>query len=200
MGIFSSLLTWTQETLQPLGAWGLFVLAFIESSFFPIPPDILLIVLALEHPDLALFFALITTVGSVLGGMFGYGIGYVGGKAVLEKFMSHNKIQRVHDLFNKYESWTIGIAGFTPIPYKVFTIAAGVFYINFWKFVVMSLLSRGARFFLEAVLIMFFGAQIVIFIDTYFGPLSLLVVVVLALGLYMYKRKKFDKTTQQKRT
>ena len=88
MSLFDGIIEWTEATFAPLGAWGLFILAFIESSFFPIPPDILLIILSLASPEKALFYALICTIGSVLGGMLGYGVGYVGEKAVLERFFS----------------------------------------------------------------------------------------------------------------
>src|SRR3989338_4459954 len=102
MSVFNSLLVWTQRTFEPLGAWGLFVLAFIESSFFLIPPDILLIALSLAAPERAFFLALVCTIGSVLGGMFGYGIGYVGERAFLERFVSRKKVEKVHDMFNRY--------------------------------------------------------------------------------------------------
>ena len=190
MGIVNATVEWTQRTLQPLGAWGLFILAFIESSFFPVPPDLLLVILALENPQSALFLALITTIGSVLGGMFGYFIGYAGEHAVLERFVSRKKIDHVHRLFNKYEAWAIFIAGFTPIPYKVFTIAAGVFYVDFKVFVLMSVLSRGARFFAEALLIMYFGQAIMSFLDQYFGLLTIVVVIVAVTAWYVMKRRK----------
>jgi membrane protein YqaA with SNARE-associated domain len=193
MSIFNKLLTWTQDTFAPLGAWGLFLLAFIESSFFPIPPDILLIALSLAAPEQAFFLAFICTLGSALGGMLGYGIGYIGQHAVLEKFVSHRKIAKVHRLFNKYEAWAIGIAGFTPIPYKVFTIAAGVFYIDFKKFVLISFLSRGARFFLVASLIFYFGQPISDFLNSYFDIISLVAVALLIPIYLIYKRIKNKK-------
>ncbi len=190
MGVVNATVEWTQRTLQPLGAWGLFILAFIESSFFPVPPDLLLVILALESPQSALFLALITTIGSVLGGMFGYLIGYTGEHAVLERFVSRKKIDHVHRLFNKYEAWAIFIAGFTPIPYKVFTIAAGVFYVDLKVFVLMSVLSRGARFFAEALLIMYFGRAIMSFLDQYFGLLTVVVVIMAVTAWYVMKRRK----------
>ena len=120
MSLINSLISWTNNTFQ--GWYGLFILAFIESSFFPIPPDLLLIALCLAKPSLGLFFALICTIGSVLGAMFGYGIGYYGGKPLLLRLFSSSKVSKVHNLFERYEAWAIFIAGFTPIPYKVFTI------------------------------------------------------------------------------
>ena len=145
MNIVNSLITWTQETFLPLGGVGLFLLAFMESSFFPIPPDLLLILLTLADPSLALWFAAVCTLGSVLGGMFGYFLGLKFGRPLLTKVVKEEKIKKVHRLFEKYEAWAIFIAGFSPIPYKVFTIAGGVFYINFKKFVIASLFSTAIR-------------------------------------------------------
>lgn len=193
MGFFYSLTEWTENVLGPLGAWGLFILAFVESSFFPIPPDILLIILTMAKPELGLFYAAVCTLGSVLGGLFGYLIGYVGEHAVLEKFVSKNKIVRVHNLFNKYEAWAIFLAGFTPIPFKVFTISAGIFYLNVKKFIIASFLGRGLRFFIIAILIMQFGQKIVDFIDKYFNILGIIVLVLVVLGLVIYYKKKSEK-------
>ena len=190
MSFFAQLMTWTQKTFEPLGALGLFILAFMESSFFPIPPDVLLIILSLAEPNKALWFALVCTIGSVIGGIFGYIIGYAGKEAVLKRIVSQRKIEKVHKMFEKYEAWAIGIAGFTPIPYKVFTISAGAFYINFRKFVIASLLSRGARFAIEAVLIMYFGKAIVGFIDTYFNWITLIGVAVIAAFYLFYKKRR----------
>jgi len=182
VSFFAQLMTWTQKTFEPLGALGLFILAFMESSFFPIPPDILLIILSLAEPSKALWFALVCTIGSVVGGVFGYIIGYAGKEAVLKRIVSQRKIEKVHKMFEKYEAWAIGIAGFTPIPYKVFTISAGAFYINFKKFIIASFLSRGARFTIEAVLIMYFGKAIVGLIDAYFNWITLVGVAVVIAG------------------
>lgn len=193
MGLFNGLVEWTNEVFGGLGSFGLFALAFMESSFFPIPPDILLIAFSLADPSKALWFASVCTVGSVLGGMFGYLIGYVGEMAILEKLVSKEKIERVHRLFNKYEEIAILIAGFTPVPYKVFTIASGVFYINFKKFVLMSTISRGARFFLEAVLIMFYGAAIAALIDKYFDWTTIWITLGLIILYFIYRRFKKSK-------
>jgi len=121
--MISQIVEWTQRIVIPLGPKGLFALAFVESSFFPVPPDLVLIVMALANPELALFYAAVSTVGSTLGGIFGYCLGIIFGKPLLRRFVSKEKIQRVHNLYNKYEAWAVGIAGFTPLPYKVFTIA-----------------------------------------------------------------------------
>ena len=161
----------------------LFTLAFIESSIFPIPPDVLLIALALGLPTRAFQFALLTTVGSVLGGLAGYGIG-AGlmasvGQWILDLYNFHEQFQRIRELYLDYDVWAVGIAGFTPIPYKVFTIAAGAFEMDPWRFTFASLCSRGARFYLVAWLLHHYGSPMKGFIDRYFNALTVLFTVLL---------------------
>lgn len=191
MELVSRLVEWTTSTFGPMGIPGLFILAFIESSFFPIPPDLLLIVLTLADPGRWWIFVIVATIGSALGGMFGYGIGYVGKEAILKRMVKKEKIARVHKLFNKYGAWAIFIAGFTPIPYKVFTISAGVFYIDFKKFVLASFISRGLRFFLVALFIYIFGESMVTFINDYFDILSIVGVAVAIAGYLLYRKVKY---------
>jgi membrane protein YqaA with SNARE-associated domain len=190
MGFVDQAIEWTNRTFGALGSFGLFLVAFMESSFFPVPPDLLLIALALAEPDKALWFALIATIGSVLGGMFGYLIGYIGEHAVLSKMFSKAKIEKVHRLFNKYEFGAIFFAGFTPIPYKVFTISAGVFYINFKKFVLASFLSRGSRFFAEAIIVILIGQKMLDFFDKNFNLITIVVGILVIVGIYIYKKLK----------
>src|SRR3989344_584156 len=188
MQILNSLIEWTKNTFVPLGAWGLFILAFMESSFFPIPPDVLLIVLTLAKPEYALFYALICTVGSVLGALLGYWIGRVGGQPLIKKLFKESTVEKVHNLFQKYEAWAIGIAGFTPIPYKVFTILGGVFYINILKFIIASVISRGLRFLIVALLVGWFGQSAIDFINNNFEIATILLVLII-IGCYiLYKR------------
>lgn len=182
-----SIAKWTVNKFLPMGPGGLFLLSFAESSFFPVPPDILLIALALIAPENSFYLALITTAGSVLGAMFGYFIGLKGGRPLLERLISQKKITFVHDYFNRYEAWAIGIAGFTPIPYKIFTISAGVFYINFTRFVLVSILSRGGRFFLVGGSIFFFGSTIKIYLERYFNLVSIAIVALIILGFVAVK-------------
>ncbi len=169
-----------------MGPFGLFLLAFAESSFFPVPPDVLLIALALAKPEASFALALITTVGSVLGAALGYFIGKKGGRPLLEKMFSKDKIRLVEGHFNKYDTWAVGIAGFTPIPYKIFTIAGGVFSINFPRFIIVSLLSRGARFFLVGGAIYFFGPTIKSLLDKYFNIFSIAFILLLVLGFVVF--------------
>jgi len=170
---------------MPYGPLGLFVLSFAESSFFPIPPDILLIALGLANPKMSFFLAAITTAGSVLGAMFGYFIGLKGGRPILRKFVKEEKITTIHNYFAKYDAWAVGIAGFTPIPYKVFTIAGGVFYINFLRFVLVSILARGARFFMVGTVIYFFGETAKVYIDKYFNIITVVFIILLIGGFYV---------------
>lgn len=167
--------------------WALFILAFTESSFFLIPPDLLLIPMCIAHPELSFWYALICTVGSVSGGVFGAWIGRKGGRPIAEKFLSEKKLSVAESLYKKYDVWAIGIAGFTPVPYKVFTVLAGILNVKYSVLVIVSIFSRGARFFAVATLIFFFGEQVKIYIEKYFGVLSLALAVLLVGGFAVMK-------------
>ena len=176
---------------SPYGSTALFVLAFIEASFFFVPPDVLLIALCVGRPRRSLFFAGLCTVGSVLGGIFGYVIGYqlfdLIGQPIIELYNAGDAFRRVGELYTANLVLALGTAGFTPIPYKVFTIAAGAFAVPFVPFVIISAVSRGARFFIVAGLIRLWGPQIRDFIDRYFNLLTVLFVVALGLGFLVLK-------------
>lgn len=181
--LYDWVLHWAET---PYGVRALFLLSFAESSFFPVPPDVLLIALALSIPARAFWFAAVCSIASVLGGIFGYFLGFQFmeriGFPILHFYGAMDKFEEIRLLYQHYEAWAVGIAGFTPIPYKVFTIAAGAFQINFGIFVLASLVSRSARFFLIALLIYWCGEPIKRFIDRYFNLLSILFVVLLILG------------------
>lgn len=186
--MYDWVLHWAQT---PYGAWALFWLAFCESSFFPIPPDVLLIALAVAVPKKSLRYAAVCSVGSVLGGCLGYLIGWhfmsaVGGW-ILDFYALTPKWEIIEDLYQQYDAWAIAIAGFTPIPYKVFTISAGAFHIHFGIFILASALSRSARFFLVGGLIYIFGARIQGFIEKYFDLLAIAFVVLLVAGFLLVK-------------
>ena len=166
----------------------LFLLAFAESSFFPIPPDILLITLGVASPDQALWYGFVCSLGSVLGGAAGYGIGLFGGRPLLYRFFNENKIHAVERLYDRYNAWATGIAGLTPIPYKVFTIAGGAFKINFKIFVLASIVSRTLRFMAEGVLLYFFGSSIREFLFKWFNWVSIGFVVLLVGGFWALHR------------
>ncbi len=164
------------------GTLGLFLLAFAESSFFPVPPDLILIPLALLSPELALWYAFVTTLSSVLGGLFGYYIGQRAGRPLLERFVSKGRMEQVDAMFAKYGSWAVAIAGFTPIPYKVFTIASGVSRINRTTFITSSILGRGARFFLEGIIIMLLGAKAKQFLEQYLEIATIVLTLIVLVG------------------
>ena len=172
------------------GAWALFFFALAESSFFPIPPDVLLIALCLGVVTKAFRYAAICLSGSIVGAMIGYAIGFFlwqspSGEytALANWFFQHvfsvESFQNVGALYDKYNFWIVFTAGFTPLPYKLFTITGGLFHINFVMFLIASIVSRGMRFFLIAGLIWRFGAPIKSFIDKYFNLLAIAFTVLL---------------------
>ena len=170
--------------------WALFAIAFAESSFFPIPPDVLLIALALGNPLRGFTFAAICTAGSVLGGIAGYGSGILFADLahrMLGWFASPATIESVRQSFDRDTFVAIAIAGFTPIPYKVFTIAAGVFGVSFPIFVLASIVSRGARFHLEAILIRFYGDKAKRVLETRFEWITIVGGIVLVGGFLCVK-------------
>ena len=184
----------------PYGAIALFLLAFAEASFFPIPPDALLIALVLGARKKAFKFASISTVGSVTGALLGYAIGYFvwwGAEGEFSPFaiffidnipgFTEKIFYNVQSLYDEWNFWIIFTAGFTPIPYKVFTITAGAFNINLIMFVVASIISRAGRFFLVAFLIWKFGDPITTFIDKYFNWLAIAFTVLLVGGFVAIK-------------
>jgi len=172
--LYDWVLSWA-ETRHGPAALG--VLSFAESSFFPIPPDPLLMALALGAPRRALYFATICTAASVAGGIAGYAMGWGIWAAIDDFFFAYvpgvtpEAFESVRALYERWDFWAVFIAGFTPIPYKVFTLSSGVFGISFPVFIVASLVGRGLRFFLLAGLIYFFGPGIQGFIDRYFDRL-----------------------------
>jgi len=187
-----SLKSWVESFAnKPYAGLALFIIAFAESSFFPIPPDVLLIAIALLKPSLSFRYALICSIGSVFGGMFGYLIGFKFYELIGEKIIEFYKLQEQYNavkiMYDKNAFIAIAIAGFTPIPYKVFTIAAGAFQVNFSTLVIASSLSRPARFFLVGGLIYFLGPKVKTFIDKYFDWLTIAFVILLILGFILIK-------------
>ena len=192
------MLSWSESR------WGwlaLFILAFCESSWFPIPPDILLTALCLGAIKRSFRFAAICLAGSIIGAAVGYGIGHFlwttptgDPTAIATFFFNHvfsvEGFNNVGALFDKYNFWIVFTAGFTPLPYKLFTIAGGLFDINFLMFIIASIVSRGLRFFVIAWLIWRFGAPIKAFIDKYFNLLATLFTALLigfaALAIWLF--------------
>lgn len=178
------MVAWAATPYAPLA---LFILAFWESSFFPLPPDPLLIAMAVADPDRALFFALICTVASVLGAALGYFIGKKGGRPIVYRLFKEKKVRAAEGLYQRYDVWAVGAAAFTPIPYKVFTITAGIAALRFWPFMLVSFFGRGARFFLLGTAVYFFGPEIQNAIDQYFELLTISFLVLLVLGFVAVK-------------
>lgn len=177
---------------KPGALWALFIIAFMESSFFPIPPDVLLIALAVAMPTKSMRFAAVCTAGSVLGGMFGYFIGYelmdLVGRPIIEFYNAQAYWLKVEEAYRgPVGVWFLVAAAFTPIPYKVATIAAGATLMPLLPFFLASALGRAARFFLVAGLIWKFGPSIKTFIEKYFDKLSIAFVVLLVLGFVAVK-------------
>ena len=175
----------------PYGLPALFILSFSEASFFPVPPDVLLIALALGRRKQALKFAFICSIASVAGGLVGYSIGHflwwdgANYNAVATFFFNNipgftvDLFEQIQNKYNHYGFMIIFTAGFTPIPFKLFTISAGAFDISLPLFLIASTLSRSARFFLVSILIWKYGEKINYFIERYFNLLSILFVIIL---------------------
>jgi len=188
LGLIDELIKWTRDTFMPIGDIGLFILAFMESSVFPVPPDILLVALSLANTSLALYYATITTIGSVLGGVAGYYLGLKGGRRIAKRIFSERMIDKADNYFKEYGAWAVLIAAFSPIPYKVFTITAGIFKVNLKKFVIASIIGRGARFYAESVLIMLWGEEILAFIDSNLEIITLITAAVIIAVVVLRKR------------
>ncbi|MGB5287560.1 MAG: YqaA family protein [Ignavibacteriaceae bacterium] len=195
--LYDWVLHWSKT---PYGTAALFLLAFAESSFFPIPPDALLIAMVLGSTKKAFRFAFICLVGSVSGALLGYAIGHYlwwtpsnEFTGIAEFFFNNipgftpQAFYDIQKLYVDYDFWIIFTAGFTPLPYKVITISSGAFNINIVMFIVASIISRGARFFLVAALIWKFGPQIKSFIDKYFNWLAIAFTVLLIGGFVAIK-------------
>ena len=157
--------------------WSLFILAsmsFVESVFSPIPPDPLLIAMGLLSTNQAIFFGVICTLFSVLGAVFGYGLGKWFGKPLLSKMISESLVEKTEGFFNRYGVWAILIAAFTPIPYKVFAILSGVLQLDMKRFLIASLIGRGGRFITLGVLIAMFGDDVRDFLENEFQTITIL--------------------------
>jgi membrane protein YqaA with SNARE-associated domain len=186
--LYDWVLSWADT---PYAAPALFLIAFAESSFFPVPPDVLLIALCLGKRDRWIYFAGLCTLGSVLGGLAGYAIGWGLWAAVDRVFFEFvpgftpEAFDRVQTLYQDWDFWFVFIAAFTPIPYKVITITAGVFGLNLAMFLVATVIGRSARFLLVAYLLHRFGEPIHRFIDRWFNVLTIVFTILLVGGFYL---------------
>lgn len=173
-GLYDWVLSWAD---RPGGPWALVGVAVAEATFFPVPPDALLVPMVLGRPDRAWRFAALCTLGSVAGAALGYllGAGLYGavGEPILELYGYTEEYVRIGQLFRENLVVALGTAGFTPIPFKVFTIAAGGFAVSFPAFLAISTASRGARFFIVAGLLRIYGPRIREIVERHFGWASL---------------------------
>lgn len=200
-GIISETLHQWGDAFYQNGPMGLFILAVIESSFFPVPPDFVMIPLAYDSPEKSFYYATICTIGSVIGAVFGWLIGRYGGEPLVRRLIKKEKLEKGMNLLSKYDALAIGIAGFTPIPYKVFTITSGIINMNLPKMLIVSVFARGGRFFLVATFFYYLGPGAKDWIDKNFAifTLGIGVGVILVIFLYYYiKRKKNSKTNLNK--
>ena len=176
---------------RPNAIWALAAISFIESSFFPIPPDVLLIPMVLAARTQWLRIALICTVASVVGGMFGYAIGFFlyesVGRPLLQFYGYAEKFTHFQGRYNEWGAWIVFIAGVTPFPYKVITIASGVTQLDLFTFSIASVLARGLRFFLVAGLLWWVGPPIRAFIEKRLGLVFTVFVVLLVGGFVALK-------------
>ena len=183
---------WTLEKAQHKNAkWYLSLISFVESSFFPIPPDILLIPMALASKANALFYAFICTLFSVLGGILGYAIGYFFynsvGIYIVEFYHLENSFNIFEDYYKEFGILIVLGAGITPFPYKFITIASGVFGLNIFLFIIVSIIGRGLRFYLIAILLYFFGEKIKLIIDKYFNILTIVFFILLVGSVFIIR-------------
>ncbi len=190
--MIKSLYDWTMRAAQHKRApEALFAVSFVESSFFPIPPDVMLIPMVLAERAKAWFFAFVATCGSVLGGLFGYVIGYFLfdqiGKPLLDAYGYTEKFASFAQQYNDYGAWIVFIFGVTPFPYKVITIASGWTQLNLIVFILASIASRGLRFFIVAGLLYFFGPHIRDFIEKRLGLVFTVFVILLIGGFVAIK-------------
>lgn len=170
--------------------WYLGLISFIESSFFPIPPDVMLITMGLASPKSAWRFAFIASLFSVLGGMFGYCIGYFLFDLIqpwLVKSTWYQPYQTAMQWFSDYGVWAVIVAGFTPIPYKLFTIGAGAVHMSFIPFVLASMVGRSARFFMVSTLFYFYGERIEKELVKFVDKLAWIALIIAGIGYCAYK-------------
>ncbi|AGW14267.1 YqaA family protein [Megalodesulfovibrio gigas] len=167
------------------------IVSCIESIFFPVPPDLMLIPMCLANRAKAFRYATICLVASILGGVIGYVIGYYFmeaiGQRIVEFYHFDAQILKIEAWYNKYSAWAVAIAGLTPVPYKVCTLTAGMFKISFPIFMVASVLSRGLRFFAVAGLIYLYGEKVRFFLEKRFDLVLTVSAVLVVLGFVVVK-------------
>lgn len=192
------LVSWSNS---PYGPLVLFVSSFIDSSSIPVPPEPLLIAMSVSQPNLAILYAAIATVSSVLGATLTYFVGRLGGRPLAERFVARKRVETAEDFFQDHGTLTVGLAAFTPLPYPVFALAAGIAHLGVWRFVLASLAGRGARFFGMGVAIFFFGAAIQRFLERNLTLATVIVGIALVL-VYLVSRyysARFEKRARDRK-
>ena len=192
MNLIRKLYDWTLDKAgHPKAPWFLALIAFTESSFFPIPPDIILIPMIIAKRVKAWTYAFICTVSSVIGGVAGYCIGYFFfttlGAIIVEYYALSDQFNSFEAYYNQYGMWIVLGAGFTPFPFKFITIASGFFNLNIFLFIGVSVIARGLRFYLLALLLKIFGEMIKNLIDKYFNFLATLFFILLVGSMVLLK-------------
>ena len=192
MNFLKNIYNWTLKKAEHRNAkWYLSLISFAESSFFPIPPDILLIPMALASKAKALFYAYICTLFSVLGGILGYILGYFFynslGIYIIEFYHLENYFSVFESYYKEFGILIVLGAGITPFPYKLITIASGVFGLNIFLFIIISIIGRGLRFYLIAILLYFFGEKIKLIIDKYFNILTIVFFILLVGSVFIIR-------------
>jgi membrane protein YqaA with SNARE-associated domain len=188
--LYDWVLSWAET---PYGSPILFVVSFLESSFFPVPPDVLQIALSVSKPRRAFWYATVSLIGSVLGALLGYYIGFKFWEITQDFFFAYipnfdqESFNKVKELYHTYDFWAVFIAAFTPIPYKIFTIAAGVCHISLFMLFFASIIGRGLRFYLVALLFFFFGSAIKVQIEKYFNYLVIILTILIIAGFVVIK-------------
>lgn len=185
--LYDKVLNWSHHRHAPYYLAGV---SFAESSFFPIPPDVMLIPMIMSKPLKAWYFAMITTVSSIFGGVLGYLLGYFGfeliGEPMVRALGYEQSYATIVSWFAEYGFWAVLLAGFTPIPYKLFTLAAGATQMALLPFVVASIIGRGIRFFMVAALIRYVGKKLEPVIVRYIDIIGLVMVLILVLAGLVY--------------
>ncbi|MEJ6402010.1 YqaA family protein [Yoonia sp. 2307UL14-13] len=181
------LYNWTMSLAgSPYALWALAIISFVESSFFPIPPDVLMIPMIIARPSRAFLIAGICTIASVLGGLFGYYIGFAlmesVGQPIVDFYGKAEYFEEFALRYNEWGAWAVLIAGVTPFPFKVITIASGVTQLSLPVFIIASIIARGLRFFIVAALLWKFGAPIRDFIERRLGLVFIIFCVLLIGG------------------
>ena len=192
MNILRNLYNWTlDKASHKKASWFLVLVSFTESSFFPIPPDIILIPMILAKSLKAWFYAFICTISSVLGGILGYAIGYFFysniGLIIIEFYGLNDSFNVFENYYSQYGIWIVLGASFTPFPFKFITIASGVFNLNIFLFVIVAIIGRGLRFYIVALLLFIFGKIIKKLIEKYFNLIASLFFILLIGSILLLK-------------